>query len=118
MPKITYSQHGDYLLPNIVLRDSLSEQVEPLTKYGIMRKSYLKNHRSLLYNRLLLAEKLYPHCREVQHTAEDRFEMLMAQLVEYNPPPDKVLDGLGWAAHMNTLKRIANETILTELIYV
>jgi len=117
MPQLTYTHHGDYLLPDIVLRDSLLENAEPLTKYGIMRRTYLKDHRSILYNRLMLTEKLYPHLRDVQRIAENRLETLMAQLVKRNPPPDKAIDSLAWAAHMNMLKSIAEENIFTELIY-
>jgi len=64
MPNITYSQIGDYLLPDIVLGEP--SDAEPLTKYGMMRKNFLKQHQPISYNRLLLTEKLYPHCREVQ----------------------------------------------------
>ena len=117
MPQITYTCHGDSFLPNIVLRESLLENAEPLTKYGIMRRTYLKNHRPILYNRLLLTEKLYPHLRDVQRDAENRLEVIMAQLIKQNPPPDKALDNLAWAAHMNMLKQIAEENILSEIIY-
>ena len=117
MPQLTYTRHGDYFLPNIVLRESLLKEPEPLTKYGIMRRTYLKNHRPILYNRLILTEKLYPHLRDVQRTAESRLETLMNQLIERNPPPNKALDNLAWAAHMNMLKSIAEENIMSELIY-
>ncbi len=54
---LTYTQNGDYLIPDL----SLSEQPEkPLGKYGRMRKAYLKEHRALIYNHVLLTEKLYP----------------------------------------------------------
>ena len=45
---ITYSQVGDYLLPNIALSEP--NDAEPLNKYGRMRKAYLKNHHLILYN--------------------------------------------------------------------
>ena len=55
---LTYTRNGDYLIPDL----SLSEQPEkPLGKYGRMRKAYLKEHRPILYNQLLMSEKLYPH---------------------------------------------------------
>jgi len=117
MLEITYTRHGDYLLPDIILRDTLHKEAEPLTKYGIMRRTYLKNHRPILYNCLLLTEKLYSHLREVQRTADSRLETLMAQLVKRNPPPDKTTDGLAWANHMNMLKHTAEENIFAELIY-
>jgi len=41
----------------------------------------------------------------------------MEQLIKCNPPPDKAVDGFAWAAHMNTLYHIAEESILAELVY-
>ena len=57
---MTYIQNGDYLIPDL----KLSQQPEnPLGKYGRMRKTYLKEHRPILYNQMLLSEKLYPTFR-------------------------------------------------------
>ena len=47
MSKLTYIRCGDYDIPNL----KLSEQPETsIGKYGRMRKSYLKEHRPILYN--------------------------------------------------------------------
>ena len=115
MLNITYTRHGDYLLPDIILSDPPG--AEPLTKYGIMRRSFLKQHRTILYNQLLLSEQLYPHLRETQQAADERLDTLMEQLTKRNPPPDIAADGIAWAAHMNTLKSMAEESIFAELIY-
>ena len=115
MPGITYTQQGDYLLPNIVLQDP--SDAEPLNKYGRMRRSYLKGHRPIQYNQLLLSEKLYPHLRNTQRAAQERFDTLMAQLLQRDPPPDKASDQMGWVAHMNSLHRTAEEIIFAELVY-
>ena len=40
---ITYTQNGDYLIPNIVIR-----KTKPLGHYGRLRKAYLKMHRPIL----------------------------------------------------------------------
>jgi hypothetical protein len=115
MPKIDYVPVGDYLLPAITLRDP--PDAEPLTKYGLMRKSYLKTHRPILYNQLLLAEKLYPHLRATQRAAEERMDTMMVQLAQRNPPPDKAACSLLWAQHMAGLHHTAEEIIFAELIY-
>jgi len=72
MSKITYSCIGDYLLPNIALNEPPPEMTEPLGRYGRMHKAYLREHRPILYNQLLLSEQLYPLCREVDEAAETR----------------------------------------------
>ena len=58
--ELTYTRHGDYLLPDIKLSDP--PYARPLGKYGMMHKAYLKNHKPALalYGRLLLSERLYP----------------------------------------------------------
>ena len=112
MSELTYSKNGDYLIPDIAVKES-----RPLGKYGMMRKSYLKDHRPVLFNRFLLSEKLFPHCLEIEETANERLELIMTQLQAKNPPPDKASDPMGWAAYMNSLKAQAEETIYDELIY-
>ena len=110
---MTYIQNGDYLIPDL----KLSQQPEkPLGKYGRMRKTYLKEHRPILYNQMLLSEKLYPHLWEIQETATARMEQMMADLLKANPAPDKKSNQMAWVQHMNMLKAQAEEVILTELI--
>ena len=76
---LTYTRNGDYLIPDL----KLSEQPEkPLGKYGRMRKAYLKEHRPILYNQLLMSEKLHPHIRETDVTAISRLTQTMPRLAE------------------------------------
>jgi len=115
MPEITYTQRGDYLIPDIILSDP--PDAEPLNKYGRMRKSYLKDHKPILYNQLLLSEQLYPHLRDTGCTAMERIESMMTQLVKRDPPPSKESDQMGWVAHMNSLRYSAEEVVIAELVY-
>lgn len=112
---LTYSQVGDYLLPNLTLTDEPNPA--PLGRYGLMRKAFLKEHRTINYNRLLLTEKLFPHLREVDEAANRRLEHLMNQLTERANLPDKATDQMGWTAAMNSLKAQAEEMVANELIY-
>ena len=68
---IEYLRAGDYLLPNIILHEN-SSLVKPLGKYGMMHKAYLKEHRPMTCSTLLLTERLYPLCREVDEAAAHR----------------------------------------------
>jgi hypothetical protein len=113
---LTYSQAGDYLLPNLTLTDTPGEQA-PLGRYGLMRKAFLKEHRTISYNRLLLTEKLYPHLREVEQAATARLEQAMGELEKRAQLPDKATDPMAWAAAMNALKAQAEEMVANELIY-
>ena len=55
--------------------------------------------------------------QEIDQTAQERIELLIDQLLENEPAPEKEKDPIGWAAHMNMLHQIAEETVLSELIY-
>ena len=72
--KITYTRIGDYLLPDITLREKPPPDgyVEPLGRYARMRRVYLREHYPIFYNTLLLSERLYPHLQEVDETANER----------------------------------------------
>ncbi len=116
MAELTYTQNGDYQIPDL----RLSEQAQtPLGKYGRMRKAYLKEHRPVLWNELILSEKLYPHLREIDDTANRRLEQMMPELMEQNGVTEslKAEDPMRWTQMMNSLKVQAEETILNELIY-
>ena len=108
----TYTASSDYQRANKAVPES-----RPLNKYGMMRKTYLKEHRPILYSELTLTERLFPHCLEIEEAANERLELMMTQLLSQSLPPDKASDPMGWIAHMNTLKAQAEEVILSELIY-
>jgi hypothetical protein len=74
MSEITYTSVSDYLLPDIRLSDP--PDAPPLGQYGRMHKAYLREHRPILYNRLLLSERLYPLCREVDLAAAERLRAI------------------------------------------
>ena len=110
---VTYSTVGDYQLPNL----TLPQQEKALGKYGRLRRTYLMQHRPVLYNSMLLSGTLHPHLMEVEQTAESRMQQTMAQLLKQDPAPDKAQNQLMWVQHMNSLKAQAEELVLTELIY-
>jgi len=93
MSEISYTRVGDYLLPNIILSEPPPELTEPLGKYGRLHKAYLREHRPILYNQLLLSERLYSHCCEIDQAAANRLAMIQD-------------------------REIAHEIILAELIYI
>ena len=114
MKQITYTRCGDYNIPNLTLSET---ETKPLSKYGRMRKNYLKEHRPVLWNSMILSEKLYPHLREIDETANRRLDQLMSVLLTSAPAPDKETRQMEWVQHMNALKAQAEEIIFTELIF-
>jgi len=41
----------------------------------------------------------------------------MSDILVFQPPPDKAADGLAWAAHMETVKRIVENMIFGIVVY-
>lgn len=112
--ELTYTQAGDYLIPNLILEE---HPTATPGKYGMLRKSFLKEHRGGMYQYLLLSGRLTEHLLEIDRTATARIEQIMNQLLETNPAPDKVADPMAWVQHRNRLLETAEELVLEDLIY-
>ncbi len=114
---MTYTLCGVYYIPDIKLSEAVEQKT--LGKYGRMRKTYLKEHRSLLWNSMILSESLYPHLREIDETANRRTEQLMPELMKLNGVTEdlKASNQMAWVGLMNACKAQAEEIILNELIY-
>ena len=117
MTELTYTKNGDYRIPNL----KLSEEPEstPLGKYGMLRKTYLQEHRPILWNQMILSETLFPHLREIDETARQRLERMMPELMKLAGVTEnlKTSDPMKWVGRMNACKAQAEETILNELVY-
>ena len=113
---ITYSQCGDYLIPNLVLPEA---EQQPIGKYGRMRKRYLKDHRPVLYSNLRLSGKLYEHLAEIDRACEDRLDLIIRQMKTQENVTEKLKadDQMAWVAAMNSIQNRAEEIILSELVY-
>ena len=114
--EMTYTKNGDYLVPDLSLTET---EQKPLGKYGRLRKDYLKEHRPILWNRMILSETLFPHLREIDETANRRLEQMMPELMKSAGVTEslKASDPMKWVQTMNSLKAQAEEVILNELIY-
>ena len=116
--EITYHWEGDYLIPDIGIPPE-EANLPSLTKWGLMRKNYLKNHRRIIYTNLKLAGKLFLHCHEIEEQATDRMEFMIKQMAAKFPVSEglKKTDPMAWVGHMNSLKAQVEEIIKAELIY-
>lgn len=92
---ITYEKNGDYLIPNIIPN---REPEKALTKYGLMRKNYLKEHRKGIYSGMVLSGELKAHCLKIQGQAEERMELLTEQMAKTEGVNEelKAKDQMSW----------------------
>ena len=96
-----------------------AEETKPLGRYGRMRRDYLKEHRPVLFNAMMVSGKLYPHLAEIEQTMNQRLEQMMPELMQAAGVTEelKARDPMTWAGLMNNCKAQAEEILLTELIY-
>ena len=113
---MSYTLHGDYYLPDLVL----NEEEPTYGKYEMLRKQFLKEHRSARYQYLLLTGKLNEHLNQIDQESRKQMEMLMGQMVERQGVTEelKVQDQMKWVRLMNNIKASAEEIVLKNMVYV
>ena len=113
---ITYEKCGDYLIPNLIPDPELEGE---LRKFGLMRKSYLENHRRGIYSGLLLSGVLKKHLLMIQEQAEERFDLLVEQMAKQEGVTEqlKAQDQMLWVRKMNNIRARAEDVVLSELVY-
>ena len=113
---INYTLHGDYYLPDLVLR----EEEPTYGKYGMLRKQFLKEHRSARYQYMLLTGKLNEHLNQIDQEVREQVETLMEQMTEKQGVTEelKAQDQMEWVRLMNNIKASAEEIVLKNMIYV
>ena len=113
---LSYTLHGDYYLPNLVL----NEEKPIYGKYGMLRKQFLKEHRLAKYQYLLLTGKLTEHLNQIDQESREQVEMLMEQMAEKQGVTEqvKMQDQMKWVGLMNGIKACAEEIVLKERVYM
>ena len=112
----TYTQVGDYLLPNLIIDE---DEQQFIGKYGRMRKRYLKEHRPVLFTNLLLSGKLDQHLTKIDRACTERMELLTRQMADREAVTEalKATDQMEWVRRMNNIQNRAEEIVLNELVY-
>ena len=113
---LSYTLHGDYYLPDLIL----NEEEATYGKYGMLRKQFLKEHRSAKYQYLLLTGKLTEHLNQIDQEARMQVEILMEQMAEKQGVTEelKAQDQMEWVRMMNNIKTNAEEIVLKNIVYV
>ena len=114
--ELTYRQNGDYLIPDIEMDTQPTEQIG---KYGMMRKSFLREHQKGMYNSLLLQNRLTAHLLEIDRTARVQVEQTAAQMAKAEGLSEKLKarDQMEWVGRMNNIRHRAEEAVIADLIH-
>ena len=112
----TYTLGADGIYyPNFVSTDE-----EPhYGKYGMMRKTYLKEHRPAMYSLYILEDRLVEHLNLVDDEAQERIDVLMRQMMEKQGITEemKAHDQMEWVRAVNNIRNAAEEIVHNEIIY-
>ena len=111
---LTYTMQGDYLLPNLEVPEA-----PKVGKYGMLRRSFLRDHKEALYTGMLLSDKLTAHLEEVDRQANEMLDRLIEQMKKDRGVTEelKARDQMVWVQQMNNIRNSAEEIVLNELIY-
>ena len=112
--ELNYTMKDEILLPELSLPET-----EPIGRYGRMRQKYLREHRPILWNQLLMNGTLWPHLHEIETAAQQRIDLMLPNLAAEAGATEalKAADPLKWTGLMNSCKAQAEEAVLNELIY-
>lgn len=113
---LDYVLVGDCYLPVL----SLPEETRPIGCWGMLRKEYLKEHKSGMYSCLLLTVRLDSHLADVNEQAQERFELIEAQMRSAEGVTEdlKAQNPMEWVRRANNIRNRAQEIVLNELVYV
>ena len=115
MEQITYIKTGDYYIPDL----KLPEEHRPIDRWGRMHRAYLKEHRPVVFNQLVLSGKLWTYLSDINEQAQQRMEVLVKQMMvsEDVTEESKESNQMEWVHTMETIKTIAEWIVLNELVY-
>ena len=113
--KIEYTKVGDYYLPNLYY----PEETRPIGLWGMLRKEYLKEHKSGTYTYLLLTAGLYSYLADLNAQAQERFERLIEGMKQAQGITEqlKAENALEWTGCLNNIRACAREIVEKEIIF-
>ena len=114
---ISYTKQGDYLLPNLILKN---KKQYIIGKYGLLRLEYIKKYKLGLYFDLLVNNTLNKYLHDINVTVMEKVQKLIKELSEKDNINEELKQNnqLLWVSKMNNIKNIVEEIILKEYVYV
>ena len=113
---IHYIRSGDYYIPDL----TLTEESRPMGKWGRMHRDYLREHKPIQYNCMLLSGELWTYLADLNLQAQDRLERVIDQMkvAEGITKALKASNPMAWVQHMNNIRARAEGIVRKELIFV
>ena len=110
----TYTQIGDYLLPDIELPEE-----KPVGVWGTRHYHHLRKSKRILFSQLTISGKMNDYLADIDKQAEEMLSHLVKQLAEHDCITEalKAADQMEWVCSMNAIREQATEIVNNELIY-
>ena len=115
MEQIRYIKIGDYYIPDW----KLPEETRPIGRWGRMHRDYLKEHRPVVFNQLVLSGNLWTYLADITEQAQQRMDTLVKQMVVAEGVTEefKEVNQMEWVQRTNDVQHIAEEIVLDEIVY-
>ena len=113
----TYTQVGDYFLPDLELPE---EETKPIGVWGQRHRRYLKEHKRATYTTLLTSGKLNSYLADIDAQAEEMFSLLVKQIAEREGVTEQIKaeNQMKWVGAINSIRACVREIVESEIIYL
>lgn len=113
----TYTQVGDYLLPNLSL--PAEEKETNIGVWAMRHKRYLKQNHKVRYYNLLTSGKLDSYLVDIEQQAQQLFLWLVKDLAEKENVTEKLKSDnpILWVRKMNNIRNRATEIVNSQIIF-
>ena len=114
MEQITYIKTGDYYIPNW----TLPEEHRPIGRWGRMHRDYLKEHRPVVFNQLVLSGNLWTYLADINEQAQQRMDTLVKQMMVSEGVTEELKDRnqMEWVQRLNHIQNCSEQIIICEII--
>ena len=113
----TYTQVGDYMLPDLLPAEE--EKEANIGVWGMRHKRYLKQNHKVRYYNLLTRGELNSYLADIEQQAQNLFLRLVKDLAEKENVTEelKATDMMLWVQKMNNIRNRAMEIVNADIIY-
>lgn len=115
--EITYTQQGDYQLPDFIMPEQAKVEIGI---WGKRHERYIKQHHKLRYFNLLTSCKLTADLADINREAAEMYDKLVKQFAKQERITEQLKSDnlILWVRKMNTIRSRATEVVNNELILI
>ena len=115
MEQITYIKTGDYYVPDW----KLPEEQCSIGRWGRMHRDYLKEHRPVIFNQLVLSSNLWTYLADINEQTQQRLEVMIRQMMIAEGVTEELKEAnqMEWVRRMNGIRSRAEEVVLSEIVF-